>query len=538
MRSALSAVAVAASVGILCAQVPERALQQIRPESIRAHMQFLADDLLEGRGTATRGHQLAANYVAAQFIALGMDPAFGQSFFQPVSLRHAEAIGTESSLIFSRGRQQLRLAYGADFVTPGDIHRESVSITGQVVFVGAGIAAPELGRDDYADIDVRGKIVAMLPEPIAKLSPSHGAYFESFERRIEAAVERGAVGVLVLQTDSSLPWENALQFANRGITGITGALGKPQHPSKPIAGAGLGFEATRRLFEMGSLDLESILSRHREGRTQSVVLPVTASMRIRSRHTTLISPNVGAVIRGADPVLKDEYVVYTAHLDHLGRGRPVNGDDIYNGALDNASGVAAMLAIARAFVSLPERPRRSILFLATTGEELGMLGSTYFTAQPSVPLANIAAVVNIDGATLMQYPLYRVTARGGENSTLGRTAESAARRLKLEITQATALPIGSDHAPFLLRGIPVLWVSGAADTGRQDIDGKRSQAEWMAQIYHSPKDDLNQSLDFKSAAGLAQLDFLIGYEVAQNNERPRWTPGDFFGEKFGGSKVK
>jgi hypothetical protein len=198
MRSALSAVAVAASVGILCAQVPERALQQIRPESIRAHMQFLADDLLEGRGTATRGHQLAANYVAAQFIALGVDPAFGQSFFQPVSLRHAEAIGSESSLIFSRGRQQLRLAYGADFVTPGDIHRESVSITGQVVFVGAGIAAPELGRDDYGDNDVRGKIVAMLPEPIAKLSPSHAAYFESFERRIEAAVERGAVGVLVL----------------------------------------------------------------------------------------------------------------------------------------------------------------------------------------------------------------------------------------------------------------------------------------------------------------------------------------------------
>ena len=468
-----------------------------------------------------------------------MDPSFGKSFFQPVSMRHAEAIGTESSLVFSRGRRQVRLAYSADFVTRGDIHRESLSITGQVVFVGAGIAAPELGRDDYANVNVSGKIVAMLPESIAKLTRSHAAYFESYERRIEAAVERGAIGVLILQTDSSLRWENALQFANRGVTGTTGALGEPQHPSTPIAEAGLGFEATRRLFEMGSLDLKSVLSPDREGRTQSVVLPVTASMRIRSRHTSLTSPNVGAVIRGADPILKDEYVVYTAHLDHLGRGRPVNGDDIYNGALDNASGVAAMLAVARSFVSLPERPPRSILFLATTGEELGMLGSTYFTAQPPVPLANIVAVVNIDGATLMRYPFYRVTAVGGENSTLGRTAESAARRLKLEITQATAVPIGSDHAPFLLRGIPVLWVTGAADTGRPDIDGKQSQTEWMAQIYHSPMDDLSQSLDFGAAATLAQLDFLIGYEVAQNNERPRWTPGDFFGEKFGGgSRVK
>ena len=538
MRSALSALAVAASAGVLYAQVPERALQQIRPELIRAHLQFLADDLLEGRGTGTRGYQLAANYVAAQFAALGMDPAFGQSFFQPVSLRHAEAIGNGSSLVFSRGRQQLRLTYAADFVTDGDIHRQAVSITAQIVFVGAGIAAPELGHDDYADVDVRGKIVAMLPEPIPKLSPSHAAYFESLDRRIEAAVERGAVGFLMLAPDNSFPWERNLQIAYQGVTSTTGAAGSPQQPSKPIAFAVLRFETTRRLLEMGSLDLERILSRHREGRTQSMVLPVTASMRIRSRHTILNSPNVGAVVRGADPLLKDEYVVYTAHLDHLGRGRPVNGDDIYNGALDNASGVAAMLAVARAVVSLPERPRRSILFLATTGEEAGMLGSKYFTAHPPVPPANIVAVVNIDGATLMRYPLYRVTARGGEHSTLGLAAERAARQLKVEITQADAGPIGSDHGPFLLRGIPVLWVTAAGDTGRPDIDGEKLRTEWMAQIYHTPKDDLNQPLDFGPAAAFAQLDFLIGYQVAQDDERPRWKPGDFFGEKFGGSRLK
>jgi Zn-dependent M28 family amino/carboxypeptidase len=197
-----------------------------------------------------------------------------------------------------------------------------------------------------------------------------------------------------------------------------------------------------------------------------------------------------------------------------------------------------MLAIARVFASLPERPRRSILFLATTGEELGMLGSTYFTAQPSVPLANIAAVVNIDGATLMRHPLHTVTARGGEHSTLGQTAENAASRLELGIRQATARPIASDHGPFLLRGIPVIWVTGAADSGRADIDGEQLETEWMAQVYHSPKDDLNQPLDFEAGAALAQLDFLIGYQVAQDDERPRWTPGDFFGDTFSVSGLK
>ena len=225
MRNALSAFAVAASAGILYAQVPERALQQVRPELIRAHMRFLADDLLEGRATGTRGYQLAANYVAAQFAALGMDPAFGQSFLQPVSLRHAEAIGTESSLVFSRGRQQVRLTYGADFVTGGDIHREAVSISGPIVFVGAAIAAPELGHDDYTDVDVRGKIVAMLPGPIPKLSPSPAAYFDVLDVRIEAAVERGAVGFLILAPDRSFPWERILQVAYQGITSTTGSAG-------------------------------------------------------------------------------------------------------------------------------------------------------------------------------------------------------------------------------------------------------------------------------------------------------------------------
>jgi hypothetical protein len=182
---------------------------------------------------------------------------------------------------------------------------------------------------------------------------------------------------------------------------------------------------------MASVDLAGTLATYRNSQIPSSVLPVTASMQIRSRHTTLSSNNVGALIRGSDPKLNNEYVVYTAHLDHVGRGRPVNGDDIYNGAIDNASGVAAMLAIAETLTRLPARPRRSIMFLATTGEEIGLLGSKYFVAEPPIPLRSIVAVLNVDGPTLMLFPVRRVQAQGGVHSTLALAAAAAASRLGL-----------------------------------------------------------------------------------------------------------
>ena len=537
MKNAICTATLVACVRILSAQVLGQEIPDVRPELIRSHMRFLADDLLEGRGTGTRGFQIAAAYVAAQFDALGLEPAFGRTFFQPIPLRHAEAVGGASSITLHRGPQKGQLTYGVDFVTSGDIHRESASVDAPIVFVGDGISAPTLGYDDYAEVDVRGKIVAIALRRIPILRPAPAAYFGNLDVRIEAAIERGAVGFLMLSPDDSFPWERNLRLADRGLTSVTGAAGVPQEPSRPLSIAVLRYESTQRLFAMASVDLAGLLMKHRDGQMPSMVLPVTASIRIRSRHTVLGSTNVGALLRGSDPRLRNEFVVYTAHLDHVGRGRSVDGDDIYNGAIDNASGVAAMLAMAQAITRLGARPRRSILFLATTGEEVGGLGSKYFASHPAFPLETITAVLNVDGPTLMLFSVKGVEAQGGQNSTLGLAASSAANRLGLTISQS-AVPTVSDQGPFVLRGVPALWALATPDAAQPGVDGPVLVREWMSRIYHTPKDDLNRALDFGAAVTMAQFNLLVGLQVAQDEDRPRWNAGDFFGDTFGATRSR
>jgi Zn-dependent M28 family amino/carboxypeptidase len=215
----------------------------------------------------------------------------------------------------------------------------------------------------------------------------------------------------------------------------------------------------------------------------------------------------------------------------------VNGDDIYNGAIDNASGVAAMLAMAHATTRLPTRPRRSVVFLATTGEEIGMLGSKYFAAHPPFPLEAITAVLNVDGPTLMLFPVIGVRAQGGQSSTLGVAAANAANRLSLEISHST-VPTISDQGPFVLRGGPALWALASLDSGQADVDGPRLNREWMSRTYHTPKDDLNRTLEFGAAVTMAQFNLLVGLQVAETDDRPQWNMGDFFGDTFGARRPR
>jgi Zn-dependent M28 family amino/carboxypeptidase len=261
-------------------------------------------------------------------------------------------------------------------------------------------------------------------------------------------------------------------------------------------------------------------------------LPVTGTIRIRATHSTRASANVGAVLPGSDPDLKDEFVVFAAHLDHVGRGRPVNGDDIYNGAIDNASGVAEMLAMAEAVAELPERPRRSMLFLATTGEEIGGLGAKHFVANPPVPLSDVAAFVNVDGPTLMLFPVTGVNAMGGSHSTLGRVAATTATQLGLRITQSASPARAGDQGPFILRGVPSVWPIAEAGPDRTGVDEAARERELNRRIYHQPGDDLNRPLDFGAAVTMAMFDLLLGLQVAREPERPQWNRGDFFGYRL------
>ncbi len=535
MKIVAAVSALGAAAGGLLAQPPpavDAALRQIGPEAIRDDMRVLADDRLEGRRPGTSGYDLAARYVADRFESIGLKPLFDGRYFQQVPLRRAEAIEGDTTLTFSRASKRAQLVFARDFVTSGDVHRETFSVTAPVVFAGFAVAAAELGYDDYAGVDVRGKVVAFLPGQPSRLGPAPPEWFAPLDVRVEAAIERGAVGMLFLAPDDSFPWETSIALARHGTTSWMRAADEPSRPSRPMAFGVLSVAAARELFRLGSRDFAGTASRLNAGERQSFDLPVTVSFAGRSRHVPLDSPNVGAVLPGSDPRLRQEYVVYTAHLDHLGRGKPMDGDDIYNGAIDNASGVAALLSIARAFAAGPEPPRRSILFLSTTAEESGGVGSDYFMTHPPVAAADIVAAINIDAPTLMRYPPYSVSALGAGDSTLRVVAEQAARQLGLRVKPAP-MAFRSDSLLFILHGVPALRLIDGVETDRAGVDREKLMRDWIARVYHTPRDDTNQPLDFDALVTHAQMNFLIGYQVAQEPGRPRWNPGDFLGRRFG-----
>lgn len=518
----------------------EQALARIRPEAIRAHMRFLADDLLEGRGTGSRGYELAARYVAARFEALGLEPAgSGGGFFQPVPLFGATLIESESSLALIREGKGFELKYGEDyFLDPLILDPES-SVTAPLAFTGFGITAPELGYDDYAGLDVKGKIVVQLSNAPASFPHDQRAYYSTRQVKYLNAVSRGAVGALYILTpedEQRIPWEHIVRSSKMPSFQWVDEAGNP-HDLRPEwrGGALLSRKAAESVFAGSPHPLAEVFEAPKAGRPQSFDLPVQASLRTVSRRERAESPNVAAVLRGSDPRLRDEYVVLTAHLDHLGIGEPVAGDSIYNGAYDNASGIAALLEVANAFASLPQPPRRSVLFLAVAAEEKGLRGSDYFARHPTVPREKIVANLNVD-MFLMLYPLRDVVAFGAEHSSLGQTAEQAARRLGLEVSPdpypEEVIFVRSDQYSFVQQGVPSLFLTNGFKSD-DPAGGGPLFLKWLQTHYHKPGDDMNQTFDFDSGAKFARLNFLIAHQIAQEDPAPRWNAGDFFGEKFG-----
>ena len=295
-----------------------------------------------------------------------------------------------------------------------------------------------------------------------------------------------------------------------------------------------------RLFEGALSSLDEVLTQAAAGTPPAFDLPVRATLRTVSAHERIESPNVAGLLRGSDERLRDEVVVYSAHLDHLGVGEPVKGDSIHNGALDNASGSAALLEVAGAFAALPRAPRRSVLFLAVTAEEMGLLGSDYFAEYPTVPIERIVANVNIDGLGIL-YPLREIVPYGAEHSTLDSTVARAAQRLDIALA-ADPFPqevffVRSDQYSFVRRGVPSLFpfIGQRSDSG---IDAPALFREWLATRYHTPQDDLGQPMDLESGARHAQLGFLVGLDVANADERPAWKAGDFFERTFGRRAAK
>jgi Zn-dependent M28 family amino/carboxypeptidase len=518
----------------------EVAMQSIRPEAIRAAMNFLADDQLEGRGTATRGYEIAAKYMASEFELMGLSPAGDAStYFQKVPLRSVRPEGSASSMTVIRNGKEEALAYNKDFQIFSDSRRAEASVEAPVVYVGFGVTAPELNYDDYKGLDVKGKIVALVFEA-PNFESSLRAHYSTSEVKAANAVAHGAIGIIILNDpvlESIYPFSERIRDSERPGLRWLEKDGTPHDTFPQLKGAaGLSLEATKNFLTGSGHTAKEVFQAAKEGKSLTFLLPVTVKIHGRQKLEDVSSPNVVAKLEGSDPALKNEYVVYSAHLDHLGVGAPIKGDSIYNGALDNASGCAILLEVARAFAQMNPRPRRSMLFVAVTGEEAGLLGSDYFASNPTVPKNGIVANVNVDEDQML-WPLVDIIPFGAEHSSLGAVVKQAASRLHLELSPdpmpEEVIFVRSDQYSFVKQGIPAVYPTPGFKSNDPNIKPAEIFKNWEATRYHQPQDDMQQpGLDFNQAAKYADFVFLCGWLVAQDPARPTWNEHDFFGDHY------
>lgn len=519
----------------------DEAMSAIRPEAIRGDMRFLSDDLLEGRGTGTRGYELAAKFMATQFETLGLQPAGDAgTYFQSVPLRSMKADETRTSLTLTRAGKNETLTFREDYIVRGDPARAESQVETGVVFVGFGVTAPEQGYDDYKGIDVKGKIVA-ITFGAPGFESSLKAHYSSGSVKARNAVLHGAVGIIVVDDpmfERVYPFSKRVRDLARPEFRWLDKQAQPNdyYPELKCV-VSLGLAATRKFFEGSPQTADQVFAAAKAGKPTSFALPITAKVQTFTQWQDVHSPNVIAKLEGSDPALKSEYLVYSAHLDHLGIGEPVQGDKIYNGTLDNATGSAILLEIARAFSKMNPRSRRSILFVAVTGEEAGLLGSDYFVHYPTVAKNSIVADVNTD-MDLMLWPLQDIIAFGAEHSTLQGVIRRATERMQLvespDPLADLVLFIRSDQYSFVKQGIPAVMPSPGFKSSDPTIAPFDILGKWEEARYHQPQDDMEQpGLDFDAATKYARFVFLCGYLITEDQQRPAWNKGDFFGELYG-----
>lgn len=528
----------AAAFTASCAQLPTpEPIPEVDGENIRRHVEYLAADELAGRDTGSEGYQKAAEYVAQQFAALGLAPAGSQGYLQPVPLREASWGGRVPGFVL-RGRDaDVTFRFGEDFVASPPTHSEDTATVAGLVFAGYGIEAPDQGVNDYADLDMRGKIAVVLAGRPQRMSSEVGAHYASNRTKRETAARQGAVGIILLNTperEKRWPFQRARKHAQDPALDW---LGADEMPGNAIPGLHpalmLDMPAARQLFLGAERSLDTIFTEMEHGLApKGFRLPYSAHLTSGATHRDISSPNVVAVLPGSDPLLKDEYVVFSAHLDHLGVDAEGN---INSGAQDNAAGVAVMLETARLFVESGRPPRRSLMFVALTAEEKGLLGSDYFAQHPPVPARAMAANINLDMPMLL-YPFKDIIAFGAEHSSLGKNAERAAARTGLTLSPdpmpEQVIFVRSDHYNFVRQGVPAIYVITGHQARDPEVDGAALQAQFLKERYHQPGDLADEQISYEAGVQFTQVNYLIAREVADGDERPSWNRGDFFGELF------
>jgi Zn-dependent M28 family amino/carboxypeptidase len=512
------------------------ALETISPERIRAHVRFLANDLLEGRGTGQRGGDIAAEYIAAQFAVYGLKPVGDNgTYMQKVPMVGiSPAPGTTFSLVPTSGAP-IALKVLDDYVAYDQTQQPQSDIDAPIVFVGYGIHAPEYNWDDYKDTDLKGKVLLMLVnEPTSGDDPKFFkgkalTYYGRWTYKYEEAARRGAVGaILIHQTEmASYPWE-VVRNSNSGEKSYLKLDGTP----KLKAASWIQFSVAQKLAAASGQDLSKIMASALSRDFKPVPLSVKLQAHIVSKIRSLASNNVIGVLPGTDAKLRDEAVLYTAHYDHLGIRSDMPGDNIYNGANDNATGCGVLLELARAFGQVSQKPRRSIIFASVTAEEQGLLGSEYLGKHPPIPAGKITLDLNYDDLPPLGSP-EEVEVSGAERTNFYRTVEATAKDFRLTIRPDSHPEAGyyyrSDHFSLARVGIPSFSVNeGVKYKGHDEAWGLAQDEEYNKKHYHQPSDEYHPDMDFTGDGTMARFGFVLGWQAATQPRLIGWEKGDEF----------
>lgn len=531
----------AADEAAAATEPPAEADLDVSAARIETHLRFLASDALRGRMTGTPGYDAAAAYVASRFEAFGLEPAGDDDYFQSVRYAASDLDAGASGVTLYGPDGARELAWQEEFVMRGDAARERTSVRAPAVFVGHGVRAPEYGHDDYAEIDAEGRVVVAVSGSPDFLPTDAGAFHATGHQKRQAAADAGAVGLVKLRSAYAAehyPWTERMRNAGAmpAMRWLTPAGEVADHVSELRGEAVIAESVAPGLFRGAPTSYDDVMSADASGEAlPAFPLEVEVELERESAIEHIESPNVVGLLPGSDPELADEHVVYSAHLDHLGEGAPVDGDSIYNGAYDNAMGISILLETARALSALEDPPRRSILFVAVGAEETGLRGSDHFARHPGVS-GRLAANINLD-MPLFLYPVEEVVAFGAEHSTMAEPVERATRAEGWELTPDPmpdeVIFIRSDQYSFVRRGVPAVYLVPGFSSADPDIDGGALQQEFMQNHYHQPSDDLARPVRWSSVETFTRINIRIGQEVASADEAPAWREGDFFGERFG-----
>jgi Zn-dependent M28 family amino/carboxypeptidase len=511
------------------------AMQSIRPDNIEAHVRFLSHDLLEGRGTGQRGGDIAAEYIAAQFALYGLKPAGDNgSYLQKVPMVGITPGADTRFTLVPANAPALDLKPLDDYVAYDQTQQPESTVDAEIVYVGYGIEAPEYNWDDYKDVDVKGKVLLMLVNEPPSDDPKFFAgkaltYYGRWVYKYEEAARKGAVGaILIHKTEmASYGWD-VVRNSNSGEKSYLKLDGTPRLK----AAAWIELRIARLLFSSARLDLDKMMTDAASRDFKPVPLHVRLSAHMTSKVRPFESNNVIAVLPGADAVLKNEGVMYTAHYDHLGIRPGMPGDNIYNGAMDNATGCGILMEIARAYAGAAQKPSRSIFFASVTAEEQGLLGSEYMGKHPPIPAGKISLDLNYDDVRPLGAP-EEVQVSGAERTTFYPAVQAIAQDFRFRIRPDARPEAGhyyrSDHFSLARVGIPAFSINeGMKFKGHDEAWGLEQDADYTAHHYHQPSDEYHPGMDYTSDAAMARFGFALGWEAANQARPVGWKKGDEF----------